>query len=262
MRRQTLIHREGGQVEVETAIVLPLVIFLLLGLIQLGLLHQAGIMAKYAAYRAVRTGALRVYSSRDDWIKGMEMAALAVALPVLGFKTGGSGSPEVLGKTDSATNWLIKWNKPGFGGMLFKNKMVDLLLTNMKYTEVKICGPLKGDIPEGDTYEVSGTKYVPFDLPHVSGKGIRTKLRIQLILNYRMIIPFADWVIYYMYRGWRTSRELHLGTVNTPALPANAYDLAAMNNKVYIIPIKSQYAMKMHSDIPYDHLPDDNECED
>lgn len=245
-------RRESGQVEVETAIVLPAVVFLLLGLIQLGLLHQARLMAKYAAFRAVRIGSVRVDKNKNNWIRDMEMAAVAASLPVLSWAN--PNDVEVLGTTHNADKWVEKWEHAGFGGHP-SNKMQDV---NMKYAEVEICGPLRNDV-SGHTYTVD-QEYVPFDHPVLAGRGIKTKLRIQLTLNYRMIIPFADWVFYYMYRGWKFTKDLHLGEGEKDAGGGDKYDNAAVNDKVYIIPLRVQYATKLHSDVPLNHLPSANNC--
>lgn len=50
--------RESGQAAVETALTMPLTIFLILGTLQLFLMLQGRIMAEYAAFRATRAGAL------------------------------------------------------------------------------------------------------------------------------------------------------------------------------------------------------------
>ena len=71
-------HRESGQAAVETAIVMPLFVFTLLGMLQLGLLHQSRLLTKYAAYKAVRSGSI----NRGE-VKVMENAAIAVMLPLL-----------------------------------------------------------------------------------------------------------------------------------------------------------------------------------
>jgi len=242
-------RQESGQVEVETAIILPLVVFLVLGLIQLGLLHQARLFAKYAAYRAVRYGSLRV---EDGWKDNMAVAALAACLPIV---SKADGNAEVIFDTSDAEKWINKWYMRGFAA----NLMADVF---MPYTEVVICGPTQDQV-SGTTYEVNGTEYVPFDLPDPASDGIRTKLRIQLTLNYRMIIPFADWVIYRMTRGWQMVKEMRLGE-GSPLGGGGGdwakYDAAAMGAKVFIIPIRVQYSMKMHSDVPLDYLPDSSEC--
>ncbi len=243
---------QSGQVEVETAIVLPTVVFLLLGLIQLGLLHQARIIGKYAAYRAVRTGSLK-----NGDVAEMEKAALAVALPILSWRNG-SGA-EVIGRTDTATNWMTKWAKPGFG-MMPTNRMVDF--PAIRYMQVAICGPTQSDV-SGGTYNPGGGETVAFDHKDTASSGIKTKLRIQLTMNYRLIIPFADWVIHRMWRGEKILEELHLDARNIPIPNTNvpAMIRAAAARGVFIIPIRTHYSMKLHSDMLKDKLPtDDNVC--
>ncbi len=245
----------SGQVEVETAVVMPMVIFLLLGLMQLGMLNQARLFTKYAAYRAVRTGAVR-----NADIDKMEAAAVAAALPILSRNRSGS---EVLDKTHTPGLWLQKLNRPGYGGFLggagLGNRMTDV---GMKYAEVTICGPLKGDV-SGSTYSAEGTRYVPFDNPDLAGQPLKTKLRIELTINYRMVIPFADWVIFRMARGRNLIKELRLqSTQNLIDVPGGDQYGAAALAGVHILPIRAQYAMKLHSDVDFDNgdLPDENNC--
>jgi hypothetical protein len=246
LRPRPPLDGESGQVEAEAAIVLPAVVFLLLGLIQLGLMHQARIFAKYAAYRAVRTGALRAGN-----VELMEKAALAAALPILAYR---NGNAEVLGKTDDATNWMRKWVRNGFGTMP-SNRMMDV--PYLKYAEVTICGPTQQDVSGFAYTDESGQQLAPFDHPKFSSGGIKSKLRVRLVLNYRLIIPFANWVIHRMWRGERITKELRLDARRL-ALPnssvATKYRTAAAQG-VFVIPIEAYYSMKMHSDIPLDRLP-------
>jgi len=241
-----LRRRQSGQVEVETAVVLPVAVFLLLGLIQLGLLHQARIIAEYAAYRAARAGAL--YNMDKD---KMEATAVGALLPILSYDKSGA---ELLSRTDSASRWAQKYIKPRFKF----NRMTDV--PSMKYAEIIICGPLKNDV-SGLTYSADGGQYVPFDNPEVAGgSGKKTKLRVELVLNYRLIIPFADWVIYRMWKGKEISEDLHLDMGGRPpAVSFDKYEMAAMSG-VHIIPIVAQYSMKLHSDVPINSFPNSNEC--
>jgi hypothetical protein len=241
---------QSGQVEVETAVVMPAVIFLLLGLMQLGMLHQARLFTKYAAYRAVRAG---VVKNAD--VDEMERSALAAALPILSRGFHGS---EVLDKTHTPILWLQKLNRPGFGGMLggagLGNRMTDVF---MKYVEVTICGPLQGDVSK--TYSAGGNQYMPFDDPSIANTE-QTKLRIELLLNYRLVIPFADWTIFRMARGRNITNELRLGREKMFDMPSmDKYGMAAAAG-VHILPMRAQYAMKMHSDVEKGKLPTNNEC--
>jgi len=54
--RVRIFHRESGQAVVEAAIVLPLFIAILLGILQLTLIHQARLLTEYAAFQAARAG--------------------------------------------------------------------------------------------------------------------------------------------------------------------------------------------------------------
>ncbi len=78
-RQVTLHARQAarkGQAAVETAIVLPLMTFLILGVLQLAMIQHAKIMTEYAAYSAARAG---IVWNADRWI--MENAAIIALLP-------------------------------------------------------------------------------------------------------------------------------------------------------------------------------------
>ena len=252
---------ESGQVEVESAIVLPMVVFLLLGLLQMGMLGQARMFSKYAAYRAVRTGALRPALNSSDYTGRMEMAALAAALPILGYTTLGSGNWTV-GKTDTATGWIRKWMLPGFSGAGFLSNRIMATGGLMKYMNVTVCGPTRQMVSEGIYNDEGGRRIVAFDNPKVAGKGINTKLRIRLIMNYPLVIPFANWVIFRMWSGQRIPSVLRLDSrrIAIPDMTKINYMVAAAAG-AYLIPIQAHYSMKLHSDLPVDVLPEDeNVC--
>lgn len=246
---------ESGQVAVETAIVLPLYIFILLGTLQLGLMHQARLLTKYAAYKAVRAGSLH-----NADVPAMERAALAVLLPMT--SKAASGGAEVIKPITSASSFKSKWESGGFS----KNQMPDA--TGLKFAEVTICGPLKGDLGSA-THD---NKEMDFDDPKAAvgtdggwEDSLRTKLRVQVTFNYRLPIPFADIVIYNIARGLELPWVLRLGkaadkhTYVTKKMAA--YDSAA-RNKLYILPIRATYTMRMHSNfyITQKALPESNEC--
>src|SRR5262249_48309188 len=135
------------------------------------------LVTKYAAYKAVRAGSLN-----NAQKSVMERAALAVLLPLLSQDSGGG---EFIKTINNASDFQEKWQWPG----ITSNSMPD---TGIPYAEVTICGP--------STKEVSGTE-LDFDDPRTAASvdwqaSHRTKLRIQVTLNYRMPIPFANWVIH------------------------------------------------------------------
>jgi hypothetical protein len=79
----------SGQATVEAAIILPLMIFLLLGIIQITMMHQSRLMVEYAAYNACRTGI--VWNMDKD---RMTRAALISLMPTF------SATDTLAGTTD------------------------------------------------------------------------------------------------------------------------------------------------------------------
>ncbi|MBE4747490.1 pilus assembly protein [Corallococcus sp. ZKHCc1 1396] len=246
---------ESGQVAVETAIVLPLFVFLLLGILQLGMMHQARLLTKYAAYKAVRAGSLH-----NADVEVMERAALAVLLPMV--SQAGGGGAEVLKPIASASDFAQKWNSSGIS----QNKMPD---ADLKYAQVHICGPLKADITSG----THANKELDFDDPRVASGGdwaesLRTKLSIQVTFNYRLPIPFADVTIFNIARGQkalpyvlRLGKEENHTKKSYVDFRTDPLDAAA-ENKLYILPIRATYIMRMHSNfyLTQKALPEVNKC--
>src|SRR5512140_1470942 len=127
-------RREEGQAAVETAFVMPLMIVLVLGIIQLGLIAQARAMAKYAAYRAVRVG---VMQNAD--IDKMQAAAVFHLLPVLALVSSG-GAETILPTTDPGEVSLK------FQRAMRENRMVMTDYGPLEQVKVVICGPVRGEL--------------------------------------------------------------------------------------------------------------------
>jgi hypothetical protein len=70
--------KESGQAAVESALTLPLIVFLILGTIQLFMMLQGRLMAQYGVYKAVRVGSVNQGSCL-----AMTHAALAAVLPTI-----------------------------------------------------------------------------------------------------------------------------------------------------------------------------------
>ncbi|WNG40256.1 pilus assembly protein [Archangium minus] len=245
VRQQKPGGRESGQAAVESAIVLPLFVFLILGTLQLGLMHQARLVTKYAAYKAVRAGALH-----NAQTKVMERAALAVLLPLVSRDAGGG---EFIKTINNATDFQEKW---GWSAVK-ANMMAD---AGIPYVEVTTCGP--------STKEVSGTE-LDFDDPRqAASKGWkeshRTKLRIQLTFNYRMPIPFANWVIHAAAFNREIPLLMRMGEKESTGTPNfgthQSKYTAAANKGLYVLPIRAAYTMRMQSNVFVKELPSSNTC--
>ncbi|ATB29462.1 hypothetical protein MEBOL_002912 [Melittangium boletus DSM 14713] len=264
--------RESGQVAVETALIIPLYVFLILGILQLGLIAQARVMAKYAAYRAVRVGAMHNAS-----VKAMEAAALFHLMPVLTDSQGKRILPN-----DSSTSAITKYARLLTENSLGVGQMVKIV----------ICGPTDGELSgtggqalaagyQSALHSRGSRNEVDFDDPRLmisedpdmdpqTGAGMRQynrlRLRAQLQLLYRMPIPFANWIITRTYIGATLPSVLMMTQKGVPNKASTATQASTVRTleaaRVYTIPINVSYAMRMQSNIFLSKfaLPKTNEC--
>lgn len=241
MRRRS--RRESGQAAVETAIVMPLFVFIVLGLLQLGLMHQARLMAKYAAYKATRAGAIN--SAKLDV---MQRAAAAVLVPFMAV----GGKQQELSLKASQSDYVNSWNRA-------KNNIND-------WVAVSICSPGSSqnngrDFDRGDQFYGGG---------RVSWEDqSATRLNVQVVFYYRLPIPFANGVLWWVTHGQENAelrRTLRIGvkqaeswkdgspSMNSgPGTIGKQQSIAAFKSKAdsgeYIMPIRTSYGMRMHSNI-------------
>ncbi|MFC1611181.1 TadE/TadG family type IV pilus assembly protein [Myxococcota bacterium] len=93
MKRRQRRRAQSGQVMVETVIVLSVLVFLILGALQIMMLQHGRIMTEYAAYNACRAGIVH----NGDW-NVMQNAAMIGALPIYN-------------RTDTPLRFLEAWAK-------------------------------------------------------------------------------------------------------------------------------------------------------
>ncbi len=150
----------------------------------------------------------------------------------------------------------------------------------LKFAQVKICGPTNPNAKittSLNTIAPKSTSDIQFDAPVDMDKvdwksSERTKLRVEVTFNYRLPIPFANMLIYYITRGQENADLLlvtRLGTEQTQ-LKDNLiseraeYDMMARAGQGYVLPIRATYTMRMMSDLYPDksgfELPQQNTC--
>ena len=276
----------------ETAITMPMFIFLLLGMLQLGLLHQARVMTKYAAYRAVRVGS--IHNAKHS---AMIRAALGALLPFSGrqgsmsfFRLatpgGGEGSGSMTGDFSNSWSEAVRMNEPALQGPVKgnvdpKDRIVDVMVCE-PYTRN---GFMQGDFddPEGGmaalTIDEASREEIPENVdpsdPNPSAYNWRQynagRLTVQVTFYHRMVIPFVNGVIWHTSRGDASTtmmRTLRMGTEDEPRrgnsgrLIEKLDSLAARG--VYVMPIRASWSMRMQSNFIQSgsdfELPADNEC--
>lgn len=182
-----LLKNESAQALVETVIVLPVVIFFILGTIQLTLMHQARLMLEYAAFNAARTGS--VWNGDVDKMRNAAMISLIASRP----QWPGVGNFN-MGMIDDYLDVA------GYAAaMVGINAVADNL--NLSLVRVDVLSPVEADF--GDSEEID------FDQTSSSFEDRRkTQLTIRLTYFYEMVIPFANMVI---WNSWWQMRCTGMG---------------------------------------------------
>lgn len=249
---------------------MPLFVFFILGILQLGLIAQARVVAKYAAYRAARVGAI---NNADP--AAIKAAAILHLLPVL------VNNSEVIMPTGSATEVLSKF---------VQHNTVDNMIPGAgSMVSTVICAPLKDDLAGGGSHSIGNAgisarggkgndNEADFDDPAnqagaedftTGGDSLRRYKRMRLVvqvqLMYRMPIPFANWVIVKSYLGTNVPSVLMMPNKGgSPKSSAGQVGrvYAAENLGAYVLPINVSYAMRMQSNFFKNKfaLPTSNKC--
>lgn len=240
--------RESGQAAVEAALTMPMVIFLVLGTLQLFMMLQGRIMAEYAAFEAVRAGS-RNHGNCVPMMHATLAALLPSVTPYLGAGNSGASPAEKL-----AEAWAARIGS--------NPRQPDPRYVPRKGMDRKHDGPIFWLVREQPlAYTVPDPEDIDFDSP--SGDGQRAKrLEVRLIYWYRLRIPFADWVISRMLLA-------HLGLKDydavNPLMPADneagwtksSVTVISLDSLVrdeltsrvaagqYVFPIQATYGMRM-----------------
>lgn len=231
---------------VESAIVIPMMTFMILGVLQLAMVQHARIMTEYAAFNAVRAG---IVWNADPWI--MENAAIISLMPTSDRLIDDLTDPEKMVKNivmralmyqinrrlpeavdlvNSGTDKLISQLPGGLQGNAesMRNAIVtqaanwaDAALQgairsalggrNIRMVQVEILNPKMGNFGLlSDNFEIE------FDsIREGTSWRQQTQLTIQVRYLYMMKIPFANWIIHSAWRAHRAGIALY-GAVYNP----------------------------------------------
>lgn len=219
MSRESYPPGESGQAALETALVLPLMVFLGLGLLQLTQMQHAKLMTEYAAYCAARAGI--VWNGSNE---RMHDAALVALLPTLG-------------RTDGLAGLARTWTRARI-----QDEVLQALAWPTKDSAVPatVNGvPLFGQV-RVDTVSPSGSSPVrgarsprsdgrweelDFDGPERGGdEGAyreATVLSVRVRYWYELRVPFANWILFTSW--WAANAGVALGgALHAPTLNAKA----------------------------------------
>ncbi len=228
-----------GQAAVETALVTPVSLFAILGVLQMGLVQQARMLTDYAAFRGARVCSAERCDC--DQVKRAELAAL---IPTLG-------------RADDRRGWLATWEGmagPGNSPLLAVPK------TNSR-----------GTFPILVTYWAVENKHTPFDEPLDPGQAVE-QVHLEMAYFYEMKVPFVNWLLaaYFLAEaGTRayfdqqeniihpTGHGNNPGALTAQGISIGSAALAAQaayldqhyRRGVYVVPIYASWSMRMFSQV-------------
>jgi hypothetical protein len=256
---------ESGQVAVETAITVPMMIFFVLGAIQLGMVHQAQLMTEYAAYRAARSAVV----NNGDCVR-MKSSALIALTPTLPNPSefGGpiSGRADTLGRAAALYNF---WRVGSAVLSAFKFDFLQVQVLNPKGSKL--------DATFNKLDWRSGRNEIDFDDMRPDAVAANN-LSVKVKYFYEMRIPFANRLIHSWLMGAEILKDVSgllfespeyrpgvgpfrtsLGNAYRPLEAAGAakggdyFTMAiAANNPVhplFLVPLTATYTMRMQSNL-------------
>lgn len=181
--------RDSGQAAVETAITMPLALFLVLGITQLFMLLQGRLFAEHAAYMAARVGSVQ----RGN-CEAMRHAAVMALLPsfttFLGKGTSGSSNGEKLANAfRTHADGLYHGDSPSDLDYPHTRAIVWLYRLSPRYADINNpSADVESDFDSPDTNAGQRDRYYT--------------LRVRAVYWYPLRIPFANWVMAAMFRAY------------------------------------------------------------
>ncbi|AKJ02683.1 TadE-like protein [Archangium gephyra] len=265
--------RQSGQAAVESALVLPLMVFLGLGLLQLTLMQQAKLMTEYAAYCAARSGI--VWNGNTE---RMRDAALVALLPTLGR----TDAPPELARTWTRARLQdemlrrLPWptrdvgvpdsvNGAPLSGLVRVDtvnpswyspvRSVWKLRSAENWRELDFDGP--DGYPQVPALETKLARFFNLALPDDAEEVYRkaTVLSVRVRYWYELRVPFANGLIFTAWgaanagvglahqRGYATLHRRELGVL---------WGLAA--SRRYFLPLTATYSLRMQSNFHFKWL--------
>ncbi|MBN8471813.1 pilus assembly protein [Corallococcus exiguus] len=263
MKRSMPTHPgESGQVLVESALVIPVMVFLILGILQLGMLHHARLMTEYAAYRAARAG---IVNSGDCEI--MKKAAYAAVLPTLGPPKA-SASGDLQGRVDTLINVAKVHDAYTVGSQAAQNQRFQQV--DLERVRVEVTNPRRSQLPTLFSSYGSHMQGLELDYDDIRNAQVieANLLTVRITYFYEMRIPFANWQLHAFYMGREALNGLAMRGVNFTTQKVNGGSLTdhledagagqspdhkkirtLADSNVFAIPVVATYSMRMQSNL-------------
>jgi hypothetical protein len=260
--------RQSGQAAVEAALIIPMMVFMVLGIIQLGMMYQARLMTEYAAYRSARAGIVN-----HGHCELMRNAAYFAVLPTLGPTPSGES-----GRVDSLGDAIWVYAQYAVPGTT--NPVLFHLPGQLEKLRVEVLNPRKGQISSlFSTYgDAMNSQEIDYDDVRDDTIVRANLLTVRITYFYEMRIPFANWLIHGWFMGLDALGNLQGIQFENQRLGGGASHQAleklgaskgktsrqktdyknisglALNQRKYIIPLAANYSMRMQSNMMQKHV--------
>lgn len=253
---------ERGQATVESAIVMPLMVFVVLGIVQMSMIQHARIMTEYSAFCAARAGI--VWNAEPSVMESAALIALMPTYDELMDEHGLADPGQFLRRiAERALNYQINRRLTRFVGETLSaaaaagvtNALGD---SDRGVVEVQVLHPTRGDVQyEGNSQlgqwlddaiggldlpgglganDIPGMgplqdalRYrayeVDFDDVRSGGARNANRLTVRVQYLYTMRVPFANWVIHHAWLAQEAGQQLY-GAVWNPQTQEGATGFA------------------------------------
>ncbi|MEN9797046.1 MAG: hypothetical protein RL653_742 [Pseudomonadota bacterium] len=255
---------QRGQATVEQALIMPMMVFLVLGILQMGTMQQARLMTEYGAYRAARAG---IVNGGDCTI--MRNAATLALLPTFEDRVDDAvraitASKLYLSTVNSQTGKVTQGLKSNYPG-------------GLERVRVEVMNPRKGQLSSVfSSYGISGRE-LDWDDVRNSAVVEANLLTVRVTTFYELRIPFANLLIHSWYVGFSQLDNVTGGVLfaspqfkntkmpATQVLEGQAVSLGKTDREKsdfkliaglaqarrYVIPMKATFNMRMQSNLLY-----------
>lgn len=260
--RVQIFHRESGQAVVEAAIVLPLFIAAILGILQLALLQQARLLTEYAAFQAARAGVVWQGDPRkmkDAAIFSLAPTACPTKVPAVGALCAGR-------KTDS--EWARQ--AAAIAALQALSQADELIFPGVHVHILNPWWPAHGDLfkvglgqdeLDFDTLPANGLSSNADEAARVRSANILT---LQVQYWFELKIPFVDRMIWEAWRLLRKAKGFDDDEINRgdgyrlvrdeSFFAATAAAAAPIGSRAYFIPLVAHHSMRMQSNFAARHI--------
>jgi hypothetical protein len=258
-----------GQAAIEAALVMPLMVFMILGIVQLTMIEQARLMTEYAAFQAARAGI--VWNGNNE---RMHDAALIALLPTMGRTDDLSGVAKTWLQEQRYDNALgsLSWGYPprtslngtNLLGLVRVDTVNPTLMSPADYSLWKLPAAVNWkelDFDGPDTYpevpnlEAHVAKLYNLSVPDSAEDSYRrnTLLQIRLRYWYEMKVPFANHVIFLAWFASNADVALYgaieRSTTRKQNMVGKSGDASALRSQGRGITAQNGYAVAVASEM-------------